>query len=213
VAWNDLHLGMLVAELRRLGLLENTLILVTGDHGEEFLDHGGWDHAKTLYHEQVRVPLAGRLPESDRQDYPAGSLIHHPGRVVDIYPSVLDFLGVESTSDQLAGLDGRSFFAEQAGTEAPLLFSEENRDEHLLFSVEQGRYKFIRRLKPEPGDELYDLQVDPGETTDIIAEHPELARRLAEAGEKIRRNRTPEREAADLDEATREELRALGYME
>ncbi len=217
IAWSDLHLGMLVAELRQLGLLEKTLILVTGDHGEEFLDHGGWDHARTLYSEQLRVPLAGRLPIDARQDHPAGSVIHEPARLVDIYPSVLDFLGVASSPDQLAGLDGRSFFtgAEvgRTGEGERLLFSEENKAEDLLFSVEQGRYKLIRRLKPEPGDELYDLQADPGETRDIAADYPELAERLAEAGEEIRRRRSPERQAVELDQATREELRALGYME
>ncbi len=212
IAWSDLHLGMLVAELRRLDLLESTLILVTGDHGEEFLDHGGWDHAQTLYSEQLRVPLAGRLPEGTRQDHPAGSVVHHPARLVDIYPSVLDFLGVASNADQLADLDGQSFFAKNGGG-APLLFSEENKAEDLLFSVEQGRYKLIRRLKPTPGDKLFDLQADPGETSDIIAEHLELAARLAAAGEEIRSRRSTERQEVALDQATREELRALGYVE
>jgi len=94
-----------------------------------------------------------------------------------------------------------------------LIFSEENKAEHLLFSVEQGRYKLIRRLKPEPGDELYDLRDDPGETRDIAAGHPRVVVRLAEAGEAIRSRRSLEREEVALDQETREELRALGYLE
>ncbi len=217
IAWSDLHLGMLVAELQRLGLLEKTLILVTGDHGEEFLDHGGWDHAKTLFNEQLQVPLAGRLPESARQTHPAGSVIHQPAQLVDIYPSVLDFLGVPSDKDQLSELEGRSFLtAGDGGLGRPaerLIFSEENKAEHQLFSVERGRYKLIRRLKPEAGTELYDLLSDPGETQNIAAEHPELVGRMTGAGEAIRSRRSLERDEVALDQATREELRALGYIE
>ena len=210
IAWNDLYLGRLVAELRRLGLLEQTMILVTGDHGEEFLDHGGWDHAKTLYAEQIRVPLAGRLPHGAHPAFPAGSVVRDPVRLVDIYPSVLDVFGVESSPEELTELDGRSFFTGEA---SPLLFSEENRAGDVLFSVEQGGYKLIRRLKPEPGDELYDLRGDPGETKDIIGEHPELAARLVAEGEQILSRRTLQRESVGLDQATQEELRALGYLE
>ena len=94
-----------------------------------------------------------------------------------------------------------------------LIFSEENKAEHLLFSVERGRYKLIRRLKPEPGTELYDLQSDPGETRNIAADHPELVGRMTEAGEAIRSRRSVERDEVALDQATREELRALGYVE
>ena len=214
IAWSDLHLGMLVAELRRLGLLEKTLILVTGDHGEEFLDHGGWDHGKTLYTEQLRVPLAGRLPEGERQEIPAGTMVHQSALLVDIYPSVLDFLGVTSSEDQLLDLEGRSFLTAAASGEGErLVFSEENKTKDLLFSVEQGRYKLIRRLKPEPGNELYDLLADPGETRDIAGDHPRVVARLTEAGEAIRSRRSVEREEVALDQATREELRALGYLE
>lgn len=210
IAFNDYYLGRLVAELRRLGLLERTMVLVTGDHGEEFLDHGGWDHAKTLYAEQVRVPLAGRLPEGAHPRFPAGSVARDPVRLVDIYPSVLDFLGIASSPEELAELDGRSFFSGEAPS---LLFSEENRAGDVLFSVEQGGFKLIRRLEPEPGDELFDLRSDPGEKRDIIGEHPELAARLVAEGEAILARRTLERESVDLDPSTREELRALGYLE
>jgi len=211
IAWSDLHLGMLIAELRRLGLLESTMVLVTGDHGEEFLDHGGWDHGKTLYAEQLEVPLAGRLPGNSDRALPAGSVIDEPALLVDILPTVLDFFGLLPETGQAQGVEGRSLFS---GADTPrLVFSEENKTADLLFSVEEGNFKLIRRLLPEPGDELYDLATNPGETINIAHRHPELVARLAGAGEQIRSRRTARRDMADLDQDTREELRALGYLQ
>ena len=66
---------MNIKNLEDRDLLENTLIVISSDHGEEFLDHGDWEHQKTLYEEQLRVPLLLKLPGSDRSGERVG---RHP---------------------------------------------------------------------------------------------------------------------------------------
>lgn len=84
VAHADLEIGSFVEWLRAEGRLENTLLVVTADHGEEFLEHGGWWHGTTLYDEQLRVPLIVRLPGAQH----AGARVPWQVRQVDVAPSI-----------------------------------------------------------------------------------------------------------------------------
>ncbi len=91
VKWTDQELGRLFRYLEKSGLAENTIIVLTGDHGEEFEEHGGTHHGKTLYTESVGVPLIIHVPDLEpgvRQE-PVGHL--------DIMPTVLDLLGIYET--------------------------------------------------------------------------------------------------------------------
>ena len=82
--WDE-HFGKLVAELKRRGLYDDLTIVITADHGEEFMDHGGFWHGTTLYDEQVRVPLLLKLPRGER----GGSVVQHWVESVDIMPTLL----------------------------------------------------------------------------------------------------------------------------
>jgi arylsulfatase A-like enzyme len=84
----DRELGRLLAELERLGLATNTLVVVLADHGDEFLEHDGFGHRRTLYEEVVRVPLILRWP----QMLPRGETRHGPRGLASVAPSVLALL-------------------------------------------------------------------------------------------------------------------------
>lgn len=91
IAYTDRQVGQLLDHLAALGLDKNTCVIVTADHGEEFLEHGNWGHGHTLFEECVRVPLIvwlpGRVPSGKR----SGELVS----LVDVAPTVLAMLGID----------------------------------------------------------------------------------------------------------------------
>lgn len=95
---NDRSFGELVEELKTLGLYQGMTIILTADHGDEFFEHGGVGHAFTLYNDQIRVPLVVKAPEIESGSY------HHAVQIIDIYPTILDSLGI----DEPYPLDGIS---------------------------------------------------------------------------------------------------------
>ena len=94
VAWVDAHVGALLRAVDGWGAAQRTLVIVVGDHGEEFFDHGNLGHRHTLYEESVRVPLLLRLPGV----LPAGASIRGPVAVTDILPTVLDIVNLPAPS-------------------------------------------------------------------------------------------------------------------
>ncbi|MEM1180194.1 MAG: sulfatase, partial [Acidobacteriota bacterium] len=88
IAYNDHHFGLLVDSLRDRGLWRDALMVYTADHGEEFLDHGGWGHGQTLELEQLHVPLVIRFPRQS-QGLRIGNLVSQN----DIAPTILGYLG------------------------------------------------------------------------------------------------------------------------
>ncbi len=205
----DDRLGRLFARLRRLGLYDSTLIVLTADHGDGFLEHGFISHSTTPYEELVRVPLIVKLPAGRG----AGSRIGTQSRLVDVLPTVLELAGIRETLD----IDGCSL--------VPLLRGEAQRDSACGVAVSEiadqdgeptlalrtAAAKFIRR--PGQPDELYDLATDPGETRNVagtgLAEEPVLARMAAGIAEARRQAAT---EQVTLDPQLIRELKALGYL-
>lgn len=201
------------AGLRESGREENTLILLTADHGEEFFDRGAWGHGHSLYEELIHVPLILRCPS--RLGEFAGRRYPHQVRHVDLVPTILEVCGLAVPP----GLDGQSLLPIARGEEPAdpprPAFCEVDHGGHLAHALRRGSEKVMfcqrgteRRLL------LYDLAVDPGEREDLAPSEPDRAR-LAEA----RMNdfqasiqRAEQRIEVAIDEATRERLRALGYV-
>jgi arylsulfatase A-like enzyme len=90
IAWVDAHVGTLLERLDTLGLADKTLVVVVGDHGDEFFEHGGIGHHRTLYDESVKVPMLLRLPGR----LPADEAVRGAVSVDDLLPTVLDVLGL-----------------------------------------------------------------------------------------------------------------------
>jgi len=217
VAANDASFGELVAGLGRRGLVDDTAIVVLSDHGEEFFEHGGWDHGKTLYTEVLEVPWIARfpgLPEGLRVD----DLVQH----VDLLPTLLAYLGLPVP----AGLDGRDLLPllaaadgtreadDPAEADAAAVFSYLDSGTIRAAAVTSGRWRYIDSRTPQAGAELYDRRRDPEERRDVLGVHPVEGGYL---GTLLRaRELTPgpivPAVQAVIDEELRDELRALGYL-
>jgi arylsulfatase len=241
IASTDESLETLLRGLEALGRRERTLVVLTADHGEEFLEHGFVEHAWTLYEESIRVPLIF---------WAAGAL--QPARVeqrvslVDVFPTVLALLGIEAPDGEL---DGTSLLERNTGRPvdtpisrphfAELLIEERN----VVRAVVQDQWKYLavhrwaapeRRAqtagKREPlqldgspiREELYDLSRDPLEQQDRSADSPRqlgsLRNVLREYVESTNldygtRRSTGRNAAAEISPETLERLRALGYRQ
>ncbi len=202
VAFVDAEFGRLLEGLSGEGLEESTVIVFTSDHGEEFLDHGDYEHGHTLYEELLHVPLILSVPGREATRVP--STVRH----VDLVPTLCELLGVPL----LPGAQGRSLvpFLDLAYREEgrPVL-SHGNFWGEPLTALRTGGEKLIfRQGSPQP--EYYRLREDPGEQENLAAEASADVRRLQEQLEARRRARTSGSELS-LDPEELRLLEALGY--
>jgi arylsulfatase A-like enzyme len=162
----DEQLGRLFAHLRERGLADDTLVLITGDHGEAFGDpHQAWGHGSRVYDECSRVPLMVWSPRL----FPQGQRTRIVGGHVDINPTIADVLGAEPSPTWR----GRSLFDEHRSGRA--YFYAAN-DDYLL-GVREGKWKYIYNAT-RGRDELYDMEADKDELTNVAPAHAELCQRL-----------------------------------
>ena len=209
VAQNDRAFGELLDELEARGLVEDTAVIYLSDHGEEFAEHGRWEHGLSLYEEVLRVPLVMRLPGVPPRR------VEEPAQHVDLLPTLLAYLGIEAPPT-----DGRDLLAARRRGDAPLdIYTHLDVDGHRAASVIRGPYKLVLPQSPSQGTApmLFDLDADPGELEDLAADRPDIVERmlglLAErnlAGEIVS---AEEIEDDQLDEDVRRRLRALGYVD
>lgn len=168
----DRLFGDAIDLLREAQQLDNTLIMLTADHGEELLDHGFVGHASTalqakLYEELIHIPLIVSMPGQIE----GGSIVTNPVSQVDIAPTVLRLLEFP-VPESMQGMDlfssphDRPIYLESviAGNQTP-----RDREDDWLRGLLQGRYKYISN------GELYDLQLDPAEQNNLVEKFPELA--------------------------------------
>jgi len=213
VRYTDHWVGRLLDALAERGLYDQSLVILTSDHGEELFDHGGYQHGKTYYEEIVRVPLILRVPGEGR-----GVAVEDQVGIIDVFPTVLDVLGIERD----LALQGRSLRPLWRGLSLPEEphFAEAARDQLQGYeAMRTRRWKYVRRGSTR--EELYDLERDPRERIDRCQKDPaacEPFRRELEAWrgrmqEAARRLDLPPAAPVELDEETRERLVALGYYE
>jgi arylsulfatase A-like enzyme len=163
IAYLDDRLGRLLDTLERRGGLENTLIVLTSDHGEEFGEHGDYEHGSNLYMEQLHVPLViafpGRVPEGVR--------VAEPVSIRDVPATVMELLGLPPTQ----GFAGASLAGSWTGSATPRPAVAELapglRPEHRMRAVVAGRFHYV--LNPAGRRELYDWVADPAERSNLIA--------------------------------------------
>jgi arylsulfatase A-like enzyme len=210
IAFNDHQFGRLLDRLEALGLYDDALIVLTADHGEEFLDHGGWQHGRTLFQEQLAVPLLVKLPGGRA----AGTVVETRVEQVDLIPTVLDLLGEPPP----AGLDGRSLLPairSPRRLETAPVYAHLDLDGRRLETVIDGDLKLIRRLTAGPaGRRLFDLGADASERHDLSRERGVTAG-LLESLLLARRRPVAVLAATEAtpDEELAERLRALGYLD
>jgi arylsulfatase A-like enzyme/Flp pilus assembly protein TadD len=205
VAFVDATLGGFLERLSTSGGLEETILVVLGDHGESLGEHGERTHGTFAYDSTLRVPWILRADGLRPQVF--------SGRVrqVDVMPTVLDLLSVPPP-ERIAGQSLRPFLTGELRYEAPASYFEAlnphlTRDWAPLTGVVHEGHKLIRLPTPE----LYDLASDPEEKENLYRQKTGLARRLEETLDELSAGAaalTP----APPDEETIDKLRALGYI-
>jgi arylsulfatase A-like enzyme len=214
----DTHIQKLLDEMRSLGLLDDSLVIVTADHGEELGEHNSWfEHGPLPYNTTAHVPLVFLM-----NGLPAGRRVGQPVELVDLYPTLKDLI---APGRKVEGLEGHSLWPLLQGkpgrkTDFGEAFSEAGRQPDLYHSVQDGAWKLVfnsggKRSKAASsttgGFELYNLLDDPLETRNLAAEKPEEVRRLRkELAAWMRRARAEGGEEEVNDENERA-LKALGY--
>lgn len=203
----DHALGQFLRFLGTRGLLDDTLVVVTSDHGEEFGEHGYSGHGYTMYEENVRVPLIVR-----HGSLPHGSVVRKQVRVLDIAPTILELAGVEPPSVY----QGVSLVPYFEGRGRDLVAYSENAHTPLK-AVRTPSLKYIVSPK-DPQRQLFDLVKDPAERNSLCGDTPDERERKMLRGmlswirENVRRRMTKGPAKSDLDEETKEQLDALGYL-
>ncbi len=199
----DQTFGKLLRFIEEQGLADNTIFVLTADHGEEFGEHGTWGwHSHSLYDELLRVPLLMRFP--DRRH--AGGVVEQQVRSMDIAPTVLDLLGISAPLE----FAGESLILRIEGRKEPPL---------VAFSAQDGVRKRARaslRTKEWKlhGSRLFDLVNDPGETNDVARDNPAIVALLSRKRDDLFAGRIAPSDApaVKLDKHTEKKLRSLGYI-
>lgn len=206
VSFTDHHIGRVLAELERRGLYDDTLIVVTADHGEALAEREDrWiGHTVSLHEEVVHVPLVIKLPGSR-----ARTDVVRPVSTVDLLPTLAAFLRLELP--EAKAWSARSLLLSEE--EQPAFVETLHRAQ--LQGVRSGDWKLIHDLKSGES-RLFDLAADPGESSDLAAREPERVAELEalRAAWGLRNARLRELYTAEQPELTPEEieqLRALGY--
>ncbi len=210
IAYTDRCIGELLDTLKRLGLYDSALILITSDHGEGLGDHSETRHSYFIYHTTTKVPLIVKLPERrepNRVDEVVG--------LIDIVPTILEYVGApipsevrgESLCPYLVNKrrhGGERYIYSESLT--PMRYGCSS-----LLGLETGKWKYIQASRPE----LYNLSEDPGESKNLVEAYPQQAllfksrlKALLEEQTRI----TEDESALTLDQESLDRLEALGYV-
>lgn len=210
VAYMDFMVGAVMNKVRQKGLMDRTLVVIAGDHGEAFGEKGESGHGVFLYEMAVKVPLLlyaeGRIPRQ--------LVIPQRVRLIDIMPTVLDMLAVPAP----AAVQGESLLpyvqkkkSEDLECYIETFYPKENFGWSPLLGLISGSWKYIRA----PKEELYDLKADPEEQKNALGSKPQAAGEWRARLEQVVKSSSGSagggRRTLTADEEAR--LRSLGYVD
>lgn len=213
----------LIEGLKNLGLYENTMIVITSNHGEAFFEHGMWMHGGQLYNELIKVPLIIKFPHAKH----GGKRITKNVSIIDIMPTVLKEMGIKEQEEKYDGMDLSLLLSENKSPER-YCFSEIPVKGNLgKVSVIYKNFKLIfnrivhkERFKnqaPPVELELYNLKNDPDEKNNLAFVEQEMVKYLMAKIEDYLRKKPRTglngKEKPVIDEALQRRLKALGYIE
>lgn len=218
ILYQDASFGRLLDALAERGRLENTLVVVVSDHGDEFREHGNWEHGSRLYEHQTRVPFIVAGPGVKR------ARVEEPVSLVDVMPTVLGHIGAPPAP----AARGRDLSGVLRGTGTVpdvAIYSEEMAKRGEWNALRQDGWKIIRKAprQGEDSDEeraeylLFNLKLDPGEQEDRAKAEPERLATMREAlltlrAELRKASTAGDAPTAPIDPRTRRQLEALGYL-
>jgi len=209
IAYMDYYLGRTVDKLREKGTLENTLIILAGDHGEALGEKNEVDHGLYIYDVTMRVPLILYAPSC----LPRGLTLDSKVRLIDILPTVCDLLEIP-IPEGVQGTSLRPYLEGKKKDDLPVYMETYMPREYYgwseLIGLIDGDWKFIQA----PRSELYNIEEDPGEDRNLIAENAGIAsslgKKLKAFIEKYSSSMGPAKRTLSREE--QERLRSLGYI-
>ncbi|NUO50533.1 MAG: sulfatase, partial [Polyangiaceae bacterium] len=169
IANADRYLGFVLDVLRSdPARYKRTIIIATGDHGEEFGEHGGSEHANTCHHESVHVPLVVRIPDEEPQriDVPVG--------LIDVTPALLELVGAPAAPGQR--LDGNSLLLakhapDRLSADRPFFCSvvsqKAAQGDFFRRAVRSGKWALFKEMRGSQAVTLYDVEKDPAEQAPV----------------------------------------------
>jgi arylsulfatase A-like enzyme len=226
----DAEIGALVTWLRQRGILDRTMLIITSDHGENIGDHGLMSHAYSLHDTLIHVPLLVRYPEL----FPPGQRVTQQVQLTDLFPTILDVLGLDVLHVRQE-LQGVSLLTPTPDTPEERLAYAEMLAPHPSIAAlnrragapeDTPRPAFERALRclrtpatkviwaSDGNHALYNLRLDPHETTNLIAKAPKLAQEYLDLLDAWRPpgGVPPMVSAPPMDPDMRQRLRDLGYL-
>lgn len=223
----DHRIGNLYDHLAKVNLLDDTALLIVGDHGENIGEHGLMDHQYSLYDTLVHVPMIARYPGTFAADSETDALVE----LRDLYPTILDLADVNGsdgsnrTTRSVADVPEthRERVISEYITPQPSMQALENR----IGTLDSGVYMYDRGLRSVRTDEwkyiegtdgstqLYDIRDDPGETLDLADEQPNIVDAMANELKSERGELTDSAGGTDeeMDSGTKQRLEDLGYLQ
>jgi arylsulfatase A-like enzyme len=234
IAFVDSAIGVLLRALEERGASENTLVVIVGDHGEALYDRNFYFyHTCSIYDSTLHIPLILRWPGV----VPAGTRVERVVEGIDIVPTIFELVGLpvleRFSGRSVAALATGASAQRQMGAPDARAFSELGPE---VRSIRTRRWRYVENGGSKPPDcrpyrdawqqgradvgyeiaqrELYDLESDPDESVNVVDAHPDVAERMGRRlRAEFRPNASPTEPRRKLDPATRDELRAMGYVE
>jgi arylsulfatase A-like enzyme len=212
IAYIDDRFGTFFEELDKRGIFDNTIIVFTSDHGEEFFEHKMWGHGHSLYNEVVKIPLIIRYPRM----IPRGTRVTAIASLVDVMPTLLDLSGIVDSVETA----GRSLLPVlQAGDSASFSFDtygEVLKGGRKAWFLTDGTFKLLKSKKGIlEKTMLFYLLGDESEYKDLSDSLPGLRDSLMMRMDEIHRlssSRAVEKQDFIIDKSTEDQLKALGYI-
>lgn len=215
IRFTDYHIARFLKKLEEYNLLNNSIIVITADHGEAFREHGFTDHGNSVYNEEIEIPLIVRFPESITCQGPKQDRTE----LIDLSATILHILDCHlpysnDGRNLLRVSDNRMFFSEK-------LWARKNDKRPLEIAMIKNDFKAIYMVDEEKVTELYDLKRDGLEKENLGDLDPHKAKRFEEEIRSWREGKLEKRKEIGLkeslgtitDERAIEKLRALGYLQ
>ncbi|MFH1039270.1 MAG: sulfatase [PVC group bacterium] len=217
----DVQINTLIGELKSLKIYDKTLIIITSDHGQAFGEHGDYGHGKTIYQDQLKVPLLIKCPGN----FYGGRVVEGPVRSIDIVPTILDVLDISSD----VPWEGVSVLPliknEKTKKSCGNIYIEENLDDTFILGgvIKNNEWKYIltekselRDVEKEGREELYNLTQDPEELNNLAHLESDVLETMRDFLVSFK-NRSPypapNPSRVKVNRETVRQLRALGYLQ
>ncbi|MCX8064019.1 MAG: sulfatase-like hydrolase/transferase [Candidatus Hydrogenedentes bacterium] len=226
IEYFDKCFGNLISELKRKGIYQNSYIIFTSDHGEEFGDHGGWWHGFTLYQEMLHVPLIVKVPDRIKTPDNSNVRVNQMVRSIDISSTILEWAEAEipPSFQGLPLISKEGMIIYENTDKINHSFAENNLEGLMLKSIRKGNFKLILANPDNPRglaeQELYDLSKDPLEKNNL-ASHPQsslikenlhsLIRKVLVESQPVQKQSKPN--TREVSTELQEQLKSLGYMD